>query len=594
MDQVTSPRWWHNPLLMTLASGGLLWAAFPPLGITQLAWVALVPALLLVQRKDNPASRFRWYLLIWLGSSLHWLLLTQGIRLAHWSTHFAWIPLGLYLGIYMPLFIGLTRVAVHCWRWPLMIAAPLTWTGLELVRGHALSGFSMGLLAHTQAHWTTLIQLSDLLGAYGVSFVVMLVNAALAANLGQQTTRGRWIVHLAAALLAVLLVLSYGHVRQIEPVADNDTRSLKIALLQGSIDTTFDNDPTEPQRMYLAYRQLSIKARQEHPDLDLIVWPESMFPFGPEVIHDQPPVPPDALDMDQQTYLERIEQQNRYFQANVDDLLWLINEDLAGPDQKQLDIQLILGTSVQQVDDPSTPYHNAALWIRPLPEELRKLIRKARETPEKEQSEEQKQLLKDHRDGNVAGRYYKSHLVVFGEYVPLADRFPWLYKLVPLTRGISPGTSPSCFTINGVRVIPSICFESTAPHFMRHQVKQLSDQGTPPDMMINITNDGWFWGSSVLDLHLACNVFRAVELRMPLLIAANTGLSAVIDSQGRIRQQGPRREEEILVQSVQARNRFSLYRKTGDLFGIGAALVCLFLAISGWQIQRAKRHETGS
>ena len=129
---------------------------------------------------------------------------------------------------------------------------------------------------------------------------------------------------------------------------------------------------------------------------------------------------------------------------------------------------------------------------------------------------------------------------------------------------------------------------------MRQQVKQLSDQGTPPDVMINITNDGWFWGSSVLDLHLACNVFRAVELRLPLLIAANTGFSAVIDSQGRIRQQGPRREEEILIQSVQARNRFSLYRKTGDLFGIGAALVCLFLAISGWRIRRAERRETGS
>ncbi len=562
MDQVTASPRWHNPLLLTLSSGGLLWAAFPPLGISLLAWVALVPVLLLVHRKDNPVSRFRWYLLIWIGSALHWLLLTQGIRLAHWSTHFAWLTLGLYLGIYLPLFIGLTRVAVHCWRWPLMVAAPLTWTGLELVRGHALSGFSMGLLAHTQVHWTALIQLSDLLGAYGVSYVVMLVNAALAANLGRPTTRGRWIAQPGAALLAVVLGLAYGHIRQVEPAAENNAPSLKIALLQGAIDTTFDNDPAEPQRMYLAYRQLSIQARQEHPDLDLIVWPESMFPFGPEIIHDQPPVPPAALGMDQQTYLERIEQQNRYFQANVDDLLWLINEDLAGPLAEPLDIQLILGTSVQQVDDPSTPYHNAALWMHP--------------------------------DGSVAGRYYKSHLVVFGEYVPLADRFPWLYKLVPLTQGVSAGTSPSCFTINGVRVIPSICFESTAPHFMRQQVKQLSDQGTPPDVMINITNDGWFWGSSVLDLHLACNVFRAVELRLPLLIAANTGLSAVIDSQGRIRQQGPRRQEEILVQSVQARNRFSLYRKTGDLFGIGAALVCLCLAVSGWRIQRTKRRQTGS
>jgi apolipoprotein N-acyltransferase len=592
MDQATFPRRWYRPLLLTLASGGLLWAAFPPLGIAPLAWIALVPALLLVHDRQPP-HRFRWYLLIWLGSSLHWMLLTQGIRLAHWSTHFAWFTLGLYLGLYLPLFIGLTRVAVHCCRWPLMVAAPLIWTGLELVRGHALTGFSMGLLAHTQVDWLALIQLADLVGAYGVSFLVILVNAAIVANPGQQMTRRRWSLQLATALLMVLLAVSYGYFRQTGLVVDDEEGSLKIALLQGSIDTTFDKDPEEFRRTYTTYRRLSIRARQEHPDLDLIVWPESMFPFGPEIIHDKPPVLPDALQIDKQAYLERIKRQEDNFQAALDDLLWLINEDLAGPFQEQLDIQLILGTSVQRVDDPSAPLHNAALWIRPLPEELRELIRKARETPEKEQSEEQKQLLKDNPDGSVAGRYYKSHLVIFGEYVPLADRFPWLYRFVPMSQGVSPGKSPSCFTVNGVRITPSICFESTSPHFMRRQVNRLSDQGTPPDMMINITNDGWFWGSSVLDLHLSCTVFRAVELRMPLLVAANTGLSVVIDSQGRILKQLPRDTEDLLVESVQPGKRFSLYRKTGDLFGIGAALVCLLLAVIGWRNRRAKRHEKG-
>jgi apolipoprotein N-acyltransferase len=549
MDQTSPDRWWPKPLLLSLASGILLWAAFPPLGIAPLAWGALVPVLLLIYDQPRPDRRRRWYLLVWLVSSLHWLLLTQGIRLSHWSTYFGWLPLGLYLGIYLPLFIGLTRVAVHCCRWPLMLAAPLTWTGLELVRGHALSGFSMGLLAHTQVHFTTLIQLSDLVGAYGVSFLVVLVNAALAAGLVAQPgsrPHGRLLV----AVLAVVLATSYGWLRGEPSAAGDQARSVKIALLQGVIDTTYDHDPTERQRMAETYQQLSVDASQEHPDL--IVWPESMFPYGPEYFPDDPA----TLHIER----EKFELQKRNFQRAVEYLLDLVNESESGGEVPEPGTHLILGTGVQHVDQPSRPYYNAALWIQP--------------------------------DGTVGGRYYKSHLVTFGEYVPLGDRFPWLYRLMPFPEGVTPGTRPSSFTINGVRISPSICFESTVPHFMRRQVSTLTAQGLPPDMMINITNDGWFWGSSVLDLHLACSVFRAVELRLPMLIAANTGFSAVIDSQGKISQQGPRREPAVLFQSVQVGAiRFSLYRYTGDLFGIGAALVCLVLAGIGWRERRAIRRQ---
>ena len=65
---------------------------------------------------------------------------------------------------------------------------------------------------------------------------------------------------------------------------------------------------------------------------------------------------------------------------------------------------------------------------------------------------------------------------------------------------------------------------------IRAQVAQLRDEVQEPDVLVNLTNDGWFWGSSELDMHLACAVFRAVECRKPFLIAANTGFSAWIDS----------------------------------------------------------------
>ena len=83
-------------------------------------------------------------------------------------------------------------------------------------------------------------------------------------------------------------------------------------------------------------------------------------------------------------------------------------------------------------------------------------------------------------------------------------------------------------------------------------------------MLVNLTNDGWFWGSSELDMHLACGVFRAVECRKPLLIAANTGFSAWIDGDGRIRRQGPRRDADTLLAEVRLDPRSSWYLAHGD------------------------------
>jgi apolipoprotein N-acyltransferase len=132
-----------------------------------------------------------------------------------------------------------------------------------------------------------------------------------------------------------------------------------------------------------------------------------------------------------------------------------------------------------------------------------------------------------------------------------------------------------------VRYTPSICFESVLPQTIRGQVVALRAQGQPTDVLVNLTNDGWFWGSSELDMHLTCGVFRAVECRKPLLIAANTGLSAWIDADGRIRRRGPRRAPGVLVADVQLDSRTSLYLRLGD-WPAGLCLMCaLGLAAAG-------------
>ena len=107
-------------------------------------------------------------------------------------------------------------------------------------------------------------------------------------------------------------------------------------------------------------------------------------------------------------------------------------------------------------------------------------------------------------------------------------------------------------------------------------------------MLVNVTNDGWFWGSSELDLHLKCGVMRAVECRKPLLIAANTGLSAWIDGNGRVVRQSPRRQTDVIIADVQADGRHSFYVAHGDWLAGTCFAVCLGLTAFGlWDRRRS-------
>ncbi len=105
----------------------------------------------------------------------------------------------------------------------------------------------------------------------------------------------------------------------------------------------------------------------------------------------------------------------------------------------------------------------------------------------------------------------------------------------------------------------------TRRDLVRRQVLELEAAGQEPDVLVNSTNDGWFFGTSCLDLHLACNVFRAVEMRKPMVVAANTGFSAWIDERGRILEQGPRRATGFFpVRLGQSSNTRTGYRLVGD------------------------------
>ena len=166
---------------------------------------------------------------------------------------------------------------------------------------------------------------------------------------------------------------------------------------------------------------------------------------------------------------------------------------------------------------------------------------------------------------------------MFGEYIPFGR---WFQKMMGMGIVVA-GDSTEVLKCQKVNILPSICFESMVPHAIhQHFVEARTQKYVTPDIMINITNDGWFHGSSILDHHLACGTLAAVENRCPMLIAANTGLSAWIDANG-VRKAISRRLEPsyLLAEPTRDTRHYGLWRMIGDWPARGCAILTLGLIL---------------
>ena len=441
--------------------------------------------------------------------------------------------LAAYLAIYLVLFIGLSRVLVHAARWPLWLAAAAVWTGLELLRGYLFTGLSLLLLGHALADYPLLIQVADLGGAYLVSGLIMLVSALVYVGICSPSRRTMSLL-LAGCVLALQVGYGWYRLGSISPPTPASRQPLDVALIQGSIDTTFD-DTSDPWAARDTYWQLTRTAVASSTP-DLIIWPESMFVSFVEV--EQPVQVPAEFDVPPETYREELDRAARQ------------SRQMLTVFASEFDTMAILGGATLRFDPQGSQQFNTALLVGP--------------------------------DGEVVGRYHKMHPVMFGEYVPLGSWMPWLYRLTPMSRGLDAGDHPVAFEVKGWVLCPAVCFENIVPHLIRRQILELQATGKAPDILVTITNDGWFWGSSLLDHHLACAVFRSVEHHLPMLIAANTGFSAVVDPSGRVVQRGPRRAEGVLRAQVSSgASGVTLYQRVGDWGLFVCVLICVYAAFRG-------------
>jgi apolipoprotein N-acyltransferase len=550
IDNGPSPAvaWW-----LWLGGGLAMFLVQPPADLWMLAWLAPLPWLSLITWERLPGRRP--FLAAWCGGMTYWLLAIHWLRLPHPATAIGWVLLAAYLASYLPLFIWVARRLVHRWGWPLVPAATATWIAVEQLRGSLLGGFTLAGLGHTQWRWTTLIQTADAVGEVGVGGIVMAGAAGLVAvgdafKGGISPRRAAGEAFAAAAVLAVSL--AYGSWR-LATVPDPGGEPLDVLLVQGSIDTELKHDPAAAADVLAHYDELTMAglADPAFPGLpDLIVWPETMWRWGLVEVDPAEQLPEDLLD------------------------------ELIGP------AELAGGEAGDTPDDRQARGREAiarqrldalALYARRYGTTWIVGLDRQRITPRAASGAEHLNaaLVLD-AEGQPLACYDKMYPVMFGETIPLGDRFPALYRLTPLPAGLTAGTSPVVTDVAGFELAPTICYETALPAVVRSIVRQLAAQGHRPDVLVNLTNDGWFWGSSELDMHLAAGIFRAVEVRTPLVIAANTGFSASIDGSGRLLARGPRRDTATLRVAVWPDGRWSPWLTAGALpTGLTLAVVAV-------------------
>ena len=501
----------------------LLFLSVPTANVWWLGWVALVPQIHVALTADTAKRAFRhgWLSGTLANTAAFWWMGGFLQRFGHMPVIEA-VPIMLLLTTYQGLAFGIFSWGVFRLRartgWPVVALAPLVMVVIELGTPQIFPYY----LAISQAWVPTVIQIADITGPLGVTFVLLACNggihdAIVRWRAGDRRAARRPLVVVAALIVATV---GYGRLR----IHQIDARraaapKIKAGLVQANVGILEKWDPREFAHLLDTHQRLSadLVAR----GADLVVWPESSYPYA---------LPrPFARDFP--------ESDPRRVRRGFDTPL------LFGA--------LTVADRARHPTGPDRFPYNTALMMA--------------------------------KGGAVTATFDKVYLMVFGEYIPFYDQIPWFTKLFPEASNFSRGSQPASFPLavgdRTYRLGPLICYEDIIPGFTR-RVASLD-----PNLLVNITNDAWFGRTAEPHQHLALAVFRSVEHRLDMLRAVNTGVSAHVDAAGRVLAQtpsvdpaeAPAPEPATLLAEVAMLDGGGVYRYVGDLFG----LLCLASVAAG-------------
>jgi len=512
-------------LLAAIFSGLLLVVAFPKWDHSYLLPVALIPLLWALRGQSRRAAFWLGYLS---GLAFYLGLLSWIIYVTH---VFGKLPLPLALGVLF-LLAGYLALYRGLWAWGVAWAeqrrvsplwfAPALWVVLELGQTYIISGFPWELLGHGLYQHPLLLQAADLTGVYGLSFLLVLVNVGLFL-LFAPASRGRQAGRL--RVLTVLIII---------PIAWLSYGHYRL----GEVSRLIADSP----KIKTAVIQGNIKQGEKWDPKIVQATLETYGRLTTQALEkakgtaggDKPPLviwPETAAPF--------------FFQHNPgqDNPLDTIVKEIA----RKNSIFLLFGAPAAEKRPEGERLFNRAYLLNP--------------------------------QGEVAGRYDKAHLVPFGEYVPLQQLLFFISKMVPMIGDFAEGPVGAVVRLPEGPVGVLVCYESIFGYLSRAQVQNGAR------LLVNITNDAWFGDTSAPYQHMSMAVLRAVENRVALARAANTGISAFINGDGRLLWTSPLNQEAAQTQELPLLPGGSFYTSYGDVF----AWACLALAALTLLFARRRR-----
>jgi len=378
-----------------------------------------------------------------------------------------------------------------------LAAAPFLWVAVELARTR-ITAFPWELLGYSQTANFALTRITTIVGVYGLSFEILLVNSVFAAAFLAPKDRRKWLL---VAACAAAVILQAGQLLAPPPVPSDHTALLVQPNIPIQAGAMWTKDYFEATLRDLTAVSLhppgEMKDSRRH---DLIVWPESPSPFYTN----------DPLFRDAVSALAR--------QAGT----WVV----AG----SIGISPAMGSG-----GGSSEIFNSAALVNP--------------------------------QGEWVSRYDKMHLVPFGEYLPFPQLFAFAGGLTKEVGEFQRGVSRVPLDAGGQKLGMFICYESIFPD----EVREGPLQGA--QVLVNISNDGWYGDSGAWKQHLQQTQMRAIENDRWLLSATNTGMTASIDPYGRIVDATPRKVRTALAAPYALVSGTTFYTRHGDWFAYLCAII---------------------
>jgi apolipoprotein N-acyltransferase len=552
-----SLRWWQA-IAAGLVHAIFMGLSYPPVGLWPLVFVSPIPLIWAAVGESRRFGRepklpedkrrgigrrvyvggrrtLRAPLLVSLGVWPLWLYEQQWVIAV---SELGYVPMTAGLALFAGFFVWcMARVHAVWPRLPLAVLTAVMWAAIEYVRGQiAFTGYPWFLLAHPLVAIPALAAPAAVLGTYAVSFLAAGMSGGVADVVVLR--RRRWV---APAVLAGMWVMLAG----IGWSGGVQGVPVRVGIVQTNISSTNKQRWEAEQKVadFRRFIEMSWQAATARPDL--IVWPETMFP---------------GFALDRQAVEELREKaiyepidtsvlsEGRLYFTEFADALLSVQVELGIPmlvGAQAFDNLNVVIEEGRPLRFPADARYNSAFLVA---------------------------------GGRVVDRYDKLKLTPFGEIMPYIHHWGWLQdRLLDLgARGmrfdLDEGKAAKTLGIvargQQVQLATPICFEATDNATVRRiRLKA----GSQPTIVINLTNDGWF-GHFVPGRwhHLQASRWRAVELRTPVLRAANTGVSAVIDARGRLVRAGVDggevMVEGILVAETEATTYRTVFAQIGNLF----------------------------